>query len=103
MYALILFMVLIVLIAGLWLLILMLYGLPWRPTQDDRIRTALQMADIKPGEIVYDLGSGDGRVLVITISFDLPGWQPEAFDRDRLIFIYIMPPATGSLASFLEY
>jgi hypothetical protein len=38
---------------------------------------------------------------VVTISFDLPGWQPEAFDRDDLIFLYKMPPVTGDLSSFL--
>jgi len=38
---------------------------------------------------------------VVTISFDLPGWQPEAFDRDDLIFLYKMPPVMGGLSSFL--
>jgi cyclopropane fatty-acyl-phospholipid synthase-like methyltransferase len=38
---------------------------------------------------------------VVTISFDLPGWQPQAFDREDLIFLYRIPPVTGNLESFL--
>ena len=38
---------------------------------------------------------------VVTISFDLPDWQPEAFDRDDLIFLYKIPPVRGNLASYL--
>jgi cyclopropane fatty-acyl-phospholipid synthase-like methyltransferase len=171
----------IVLIVGVWILVPIFYGVPWRATKDRRIRKALQLASLKPGETLYDLGSGDGRVLIIgarefgasgvgievgpvqvvlsklmfflnginskvrvrredfyrsdlrtadvvfayltsdqaphlqkqfekqlkngarvvTISFDIPGWQPEAFDREDLIFQYTMPPVPGSLASFL--
>ncbi len=49
----------------LWLLIPMITGTPWIPTRMGRIRRALQMADLKAGEVIYDLGSGDGRVLVM--------------------------------------
>jgi len=50
---------------GLWMLIPFLYGLPWVPTKKERIRKALRMANLKPDELLYDLGSGDGRVLFI--------------------------------------
>ena len=43
----------------------MLYGLPSIPTNPDRIRKALKMADLQPGKTLYDLGAGDGRVLLI--------------------------------------
>jgi cyclopropane fatty-acyl-phospholipid synthase-like methyltransferase len=182
MYPLIILAGSIVLLVGLWILVPIFYGVPWRPTQIGRIRKALQMANLKPGETLYDLGSGDGRVLIIaarefgacgigievgpvqvvlsrlmfflngissrvrvkranfyrtdlneadivfayltsshaprlqeqferqlkngarvvTISFDLTDWQPQAFDRDNLIFLYKMPPTRGNLASFLE-
>ncbi len=172
----------VLLLAGLWVLVPILYGVPWRPTHADRIRKALKLAGLRPDELVYDLGAGDGRVIilaarefgaqgvgievgflqvmfagvmawfngvssrvrmmrgnfyradlheadvvfayltsdqafhlqkqlgaqlkngarVITISFDLPGWQPEAFDRDNLIFLYRTPPVKGDLASFLN-
>ena len=55
----------ILLSAFLWVLIPALHGLPSKPTHPDRIRKALQMAELKPGETLYDLGAGDGRVLLI--------------------------------------
>lgn len=55
----------VLLLCGLWILVPMLYGPPWIPTRTDRIRKALQLARVKPDEVVYDLGCGDGRVLVI--------------------------------------
>ena len=53
------------LISGLWLLIPALYGLPWIPTREKRIRKALELAKLKPGETLYDLGAGDARVLIM--------------------------------------
>ncbi len=52
------------LLAILWLIIPLITGLPWVPSQSRRIHRALQMADIQPGDVVYDLGAGDGRVLI---------------------------------------
>jgi hypothetical protein len=49
----------------LWILVPALYGLPSKPTKLDRIRKALRLVDLKPGEVLYDLGAGDGRVLLI--------------------------------------
>jgi len=49
----------------LWVTIPGLSGLPWIPTRPNRIRRALELAHVSPGEIVYDLGSGDGRVLLL--------------------------------------
>jgi ribosomal protein L11 methylase PrmA len=42
-----------------------MYGLPSRPTNPNRVRKALKLANLKPDEVLYDLGSGDGRVLII--------------------------------------
>jgi SAM-dependent methyltransferase len=160
--------ILIILVALLWILVPAIYGLPPVSTRRERIRRALELADLQPGERFYDLGSGHGRVLVmavkefgvsavgveigpvqcavsrvnalwngvssrvriemgnfyqadlsqadvvfayltskyairlqqklerelqsgariVTISFDLPGWQPAFFDRENLIFLY---------------
>ena len=165
----------------LWVVVPIVAGLPWRPTSSKRIRRALEMARVQPGEMLFDLGSGDGRVLVmaareyraiavgieisplhcqvsrflawvngvtdlvsirrtdfysadleaadvvfaymtsmqvarlrphlerqlkagarvVTISFDMDGWEPQAVDRDQLIFIYQMPPQLGNLETFL--
>ena len=58
--------------AGIFLLFVALYilvppffGPPSVPTKHERIRKALKLARLQPGETLYDLGAGDGRVLVI--------------------------------------
>jgi len=53
------------LISGLWLIVPALYGVPWVPTREKRIRRALQLAKLQPDEIFFDLGAGDGRVLLM--------------------------------------
>jgi predicted RNA methylase len=40
-------------------------GGPWLPTSRKNARKMLAMAKVKPGDVVYDLGSGDGRILFI--------------------------------------
>src|SRR5512144_2475688 len=59
------FFILLFIIGLLWVLVPAIYGLPSRPTHPDRIRAALKLANLKAEETLYDLGSGDGRVLVI--------------------------------------
>jgi SAM-dependent methyltransferase len=39
-------------------------GAPWVPTPLATVRRMLELADLQPDELVYDLGSGDGRLLV---------------------------------------
>jgi len=34
------------------------------PTSPEMVDVMLKMADVKPGEMVYDLGCGDGRIVV---------------------------------------
>ena len=165
----------------LWFLIPIFSGIPWVPTKEERVRIALHLADLKPDEVLVDLGSGDGRVpiiaasefnalgigaeisplhcmvalyrvwreglrkrvsirwmsyyhvdlskadviyfyghsrfveklkrhlegklqegaRVISIGADIPGWQPDKMDKDRLIFVYKMPPTLGDVASYM--
>ncbi|NIM95830.1 MAG: hypothetical protein GTO18_19185 [Anaerolineales bacterium] len=172
---------LFILLGGIWLFLPIAFGLPWVPAQRQRIRRALELAEVNPGERVYDLGSGDGRVLitaakefgahavgieiepvhcmvswiwnvisgvedrvsirwgnfystsfndadvlfiyvrpkqaeklnsllkeqlkpgsrVISISVDVDGWEPTAYDPEGLIFLYRMPPIPGSLETYL--
>ena len=40
-------------------------GGPFLPAPKKAIRKALEIAGLKPGEIMYDIGSGLGRVLII--------------------------------------
>ena len=37
---------------------------PWLPVFKKDIKRIIRLADLKPGEVIYDLGSGDGRVLI---------------------------------------
>lgn len=56
---------LFLLISALWLAVPALYGVPWVPTREKRIRKALELVELQPGETLYDLGAGDGRVLIM--------------------------------------
>ncbi|MBN2322848.1 MAG: class I SAM-dependent methyltransferase [Spirochaetes bacterium] len=39
-------------------------GAPYWPSSKQKVRRMLAMAEIKRGEVVYDLGCGDGRIIV---------------------------------------
>lgn len=38
-------------------------GAPWVPTPTARVKRMLELAKLKPGDRVYDLGCGDGRMV----------------------------------------
>lgn len=38
---------------------------PWWRTSDKAIREAFKLAGVKSSDVVYDLGSGDGRTLIV--------------------------------------
>jgi SAM-dependent methyltransferase len=66
--------IIIILMGMLWIFIPVLSGLPWIPTHRKRIRKALELSELQPGEILYDLGAGDGRVLVLAArQYDIRG------------------------------
>lgn len=58
----------------IWLLVLLLlivcfggvllFGAPYLPTMKPQIKAALELADLKPGDTLIELGSGDGKVLL---------------------------------------
>lgn len=37
---------------------------PYLPTRDRDVERMLRLAELQPGEVVYDLGAGDGRFIV---------------------------------------
>lgn len=47
---------------GLFAFVL-LFGAPYLPTQRAQAQAALDLLDLKPGQTLYELGCGDGRVL----------------------------------------
>lgn len=59
------FSLLLFVIGLLWILVPAFYGLPPVPTKPERIQKALKLANLLPDETLYDLGAGDGRVLLI--------------------------------------
>lgn len=40
---------------------------PYVPTPENVVRKMLQIASVKPDDILYDLGSGDGRIVIIAV------------------------------------
>lgn len=40
-------------------------GAPWVPTRIKKAKKMLELADIQPDDLVYDLGCGDGRILIL--------------------------------------
>ena len=42
-----------------------MYDVPFVPSPEIVVRRMLQLANVRKGEVVYDLGCGDGRVLII--------------------------------------
>ncbi|NHJ87792.1 MAG: SAM-dependent methyltransferase [Asgard group archaeon] len=40
-------------------------GAPWVPTRIKKVHKMLELASVKKDDLVYDLGCGDGRVLII--------------------------------------
>ena len=54
---------------------------PFVPTPQDVVERMLEMAEVRSGDVVYDLGSGDGRI-VITAAKKY-GVQAAGFEIDR--------------------
>lgn len=42
-----------------------LRGAPYVPTLDPQAKAALELLDLKPGQTLLELGSGDGKILVV--------------------------------------
>src|SRR5689334_20287549 len=37
---------------------------PYVPTTEEAVKAMLKLADVRPSDIVYDLGCGDGRIVI---------------------------------------
>jgi len=58
------FWILIIVIVAIVILVPGFLGAPWIPTKKNNVRKMLSMAEINPDDVVYDLGSGDGRIIL---------------------------------------
>src|SRR5947209_16436814 len=54
---------------------------PYVPTTDEAVQAMLKLADVKKSDVVYDLGCGDGRI-VITAAKEF-GARGVGIDIDR--------------------
>ncbi len=61
-------------------------GAPFLPTQKRVIRKALKLARLKPGEKLYDLGSGTGKVLIIAEKEF--GAEAKGIEYSRPLFLF---------------
>ncbi len=77
-------------------------GAPWIPSTRAEVRRMLTLAHVQPGERVYDLGSGDGRVLIaVAREFDAEAIGVEAdllrwlWTQARVRLLNLRGPLTG--------
>jgi predicted RNA methylase len=52
---------LIVVISMIWT---QFWGAPWIPSSMHAVHQLLTLADVQPDDVVYDLGCGDGRIII---------------------------------------
>lgn len=61
----ILFVEVILIIFMIWIVWSASVGAPWLPTPKSKVRKMLEFAKVQSEDVVYDLGSGDGRILIM--------------------------------------
>jgi len=65
MYMLILAIEICIIIFVVWIAWSGIFGAPWLPTPKKRVRSMLEFAEVNSEDTLYDLGSGDGRIIVM--------------------------------------
>lgn len=61
------------------------FGAPYVPTLKPQIKVALDMLDLKPGQTLIEVGSGDGRVLLAAAK---RGWNVVGYELNPLLVIF---------------
>lgn len=62
-----------------------LRGAPWAPTNKKSVERFLHLAEIRPGQKMYDLGCGDGRLVFASAK---SGAQAKGFELS--LFMYLL-------------
>ncbi len=70
----------------------LLYGAPYVPTLKKQVEDALDLADVKPGECLVELGSGDGRVLIAAAK---RGCSCIGYELNPIMFVISLIKTTG--------
>ena len=60
----------------------LLFGAPYLPTLSKQVKTALDMADLQPGQTLLELGCGDGKVLIAAAE---RGWTVIGYELNPLL------------------
>jgi hypothetical protein len=73
--------ILIVLIFGF----VVLFGAPYLPTLSKQQQTAFDLLNLKPGQVLLELGSGDGRMLIAAAK---QGIKSHGYELNPILFAY---------------
>ena len=63
----------------------LIFGPPYLPTMRRQVAAAIKLADLKPGQTMLELGSGDGRVLVAAAR---AGLNVVGYELNPLLYIF---------------
>jgi ubiquinone/menaquinone biosynthesis C-methylase UbiE len=72
------------------------------PTPKDIVRKMLHLAGLRPGETVYDLGAGDGRVIIEAVRHFRGKAVGVEIDPERVSKIRGRLASTGTRAELIE-
>lgn len=61
------------------------FGAPYLPTLRPQIKTALDLLDLKPGQTMLEIGSGDGRVLKAAAA---RGWYVIGYEINPILVLF---------------
>jgi 16S rRNA A1518/A1519 N6-dimethyltransferase RsmA/KsgA/DIM1 with predicted DNA glycosylase/AP lyase activity len=79
----------VVLIIGIMVFFLftfvIIYGAPFLPTLKKQVKPAIDLIDLKPGQTLLELGSGDGRVLNAAAE---AGLNAVGYELNPLLVVY---------------
>jgi len=53
-----------IILVALWLLWPIIFGAPYVPSPMNKVRKMLDIANLTDKDVLYDLGSGDGRIII---------------------------------------
>lgn len=64
--------------------VVLFFGPPYLPTLGPQVETALDLADLKAGETLLELGCGDGKVLVAAAR---RGWRAVGYELNPVLVL----------------